>query len=147
MRHGEFQEQWWGDDRALVFLAVERARVLCECLHDPIPTPRLREASLSLGMAGYHLSDRMEPEFRHELIDAVESHVGDGPADRGERAEEALILATDAAEGVRDLLADEPDDAQALAGLDHLHAAVASLVREVGPRRAAALMLTVGESG
>jgi hypothetical protein len=98
-------------------------------------------AAQALGMAGYHVSDPLEGEFRLQLVDAVRTHMLDGPADAHERAEEALILTTDAVEGARELLGERHDDPQLAAGLVELHRAVAALVRDLGPGRAAELML------
>ena len=144
---GPRQEAWWGDDRALIFLAVEGARVLCDQTHQHLAAPQLGEAAVALGMAGYHLSDSIEPEFRGQLIEAVATHAQEPADDPALRAEEALILATDAIEGARELALDEPLDDEVSAGIEQLQRAVAALVRHLGPSRAAALMLAASEHG
>ena len=134
-------EPWLGDDTALLFLAVEGARQLCAGAPGAVSSKHVGVAEQALGMAGYHLSDPLDGELHHELVEAVGIHMRDGPVDAQQRAEEALILATDAVEGARELLGDRHDDAELAAGLAELHRAVAALVRDVGPGRAAELML------
>jgi hypothetical protein len=131
-----------GDETALLFLAVEGARQLCAGVTRDSSSARahIRVAAQALGMAGYHVSDPLTGEFRHQLTEAVRNHAL-RPADARERAEEALILTTDAVVGARELLGDRHDDPELAAGLAELHRAVAALVRDVGPRRAAELML------
>lgn len=155
-------EPWLKDEPALVFLAAEGARQLCEeapeAPHAPkappavvTPPPQASEsppsrhlhvAAQALGMAAYHLSDPFDAQFRQRLIDAVRTHAQQMPVETHRRAEEALILATDAVEGARALLAESDDHLPELSGgLTELHRAVAALVREIGPGRAAELML------
>ena len=130
-----------GDEVALLFLAVEGARQLCAG-SPPAPASRhVAVAAQALGMAAYHVSDPLAEEFRNQLIGAVRSHNLHAPADTHERAEEALILTTDAVVSARELLGSRYDDPELAAGLAELHRAVAALVREVGARRAAELML------
>jgi hypothetical protein len=130
-----------GDETALLFLAVEGARQLCAGPPRAFSSTHIGVAEKALGMAGYHVSDPLDGELRHELVDAVRLHMLDGPADGLERAEEALILTTDAVGGARELLGDRHDDPELAAGLAELHRAVAALVRDIGPGRAAELML------
>jgi hypothetical protein len=130
-----------GDDTALLFLAVEGARQLCAGAPRASSSGDIGVAEQALGMAGYHVSDPLTGEFRHRLTEAVRIHTLHGPANAHERAEEALILTTDAVVGARELLGDGHDDHELAAGLAELHRAVAALVRDVGPRRAAELML------
>jgi hypothetical protein len=129
-----------GDETALLFLAVEGARQLCAGVPRASSSRHIGVAAQALGMAGYHVSDPLTGEFRHQLTEAVRNHAL-RPADARERAEEALILTTDAVVGARELLGDRHDDPELAAGLAELHRAVAALVRDVGPRRAAELML------
>jgi hypothetical protein len=132
-----------GDETALLFLAVEGARQLCAGVTRDSSSARahIRVAAQALGMAGYHVSDPLDGEFRHQLIEAVRTHTLHGPANAHERTEEALILTTDAVDGARELLGDRHDDPELAAGLAELHRAVAALVRDLGPGRAAELML------
>jgi hypothetical protein len=130
-----------GDETALLFLAIEGARLLCAGVGWESSSGHIGVAAEALGMAGYHVSDPLTGEFRHQLTEAVRIHATHGPADAHERAEEALILTTDAVVSARELLGDRHDDPELAAGLAELHRAVAALVRDVGPRRAAELML------
>jgi hypothetical protein len=130
-----------GDETALLFLAVEGARQLCAGVPRASSSRHIGVAAQALGMAGYHVSDPLTGEFRQQLTEAVRNHTLHCPADARERAEEALILTTDAVGGARELLGDRHDDPELAAGLAELHRAVAALVRDVGPRRAAELML------
>jgi hypothetical protein len=130
-----------GDETALLFLAVEGARQLCAGVPWTSSSGHIGVAAQALGMAGYHVSDPLTGEFRHRLTEAVRTHTLHGPDDAHERAEEALILTTDAVVSARELLGDRHDDPELAAGLAELHRAVAALVRDVGPRRAAELML------
>ena len=129
------------DETALLFLAVEGARQLCAGVPRDPSSAHIRVAAQALGMAGYHVSDPLDGDFRHQLIEAVRTHTLHGPANAHERTEEALILTTDAVEGARELLGDRHDDPELAAGLAELHRAVAALVRDLGPGRAAELML------
>ena len=129
-----------GDDTALLFLAIEGARQLCAGVPRTSASAHVTVAAQALGMAGYHVSDPLDGEFRRQLIETVRIHTLKGPIDANERAEEALILTTDAVGGARELLGDCHDDPELAAGIAELHRAVAALVRYVGPGRAAELM-------
>jgi hypothetical protein len=131
----------FGDETALLFLAVEGARQLCADPPRGFSSAHMGVAEQALGMAGYHVSDPLDGELRHELVEAVRIHTLYGPADALQRAEAALILTTDAVESARELLGDRRDDPELAAGLAELHRAVAALVRDLGPGRAAELML------
>jgi hypothetical protein len=130
-----------GDETAVLFLAVEGARQLCAGVPREFSSAHMSVAEQALGMAGYHVSDPLDGELRHELVEAVRIHLLHGPVDPLQRAEEALILTTDAVEGARELLGDRHDDPELAAGLAELHRAVAALVRDLGPGRAEELML------
>src|SRR5258708_23983668 len=126
-----------GDETALLFLAVEGARQLCAGVPWTSSSGHIGVAAQALGMAGYHLSAPLTGEFRQRLTEAVRIHTLHGPIDAHERAEEALILTTDAVVGARELLGNRHDDPELHAGLPELHRAVAALGRDVAPRRAA----------
>jgi hypothetical protein len=139
--HVATSEPCLGDEAALLFLAVEGARQLCAGGPGAPSSAHIDVAAQALGMAGYHVSDPLANEFRQQLTEAVRNHTLHGPADAYERAEEALILTTDAVVSARELQGDRHDDPELAAGLAELHRAVAALVREVGAPRAAELML------
>ena len=126
-------------DDTLAYVVLERARLCCERETDSWRAEALRRAHCHLGMAGYLVSEHLEPEERRQLLGAARD-AREMPLEPAEDPdEEALLLARHAAEIVARCMR-RPGLAERMHEV-HVEVldALQILVRMIGPRRARAL--------
>jgi hypothetical protein len=127
-------------DEALAYVLLEEARLVCERLrlesgsHEELDL--LLEAHGDVGMAGYTVSERMEPPLRHALLGLIRERRIAETLTADQCREHSLLLCLHATE-VLDRATAEPRVGPDLSSARvRTHDAVVGLSRLVGPRRA-----------
>ena len=127
-------------DEALAYVLLEEARLVCERLryevgsHDELDL--VLEAHGDLGLAGYMVSDRMEPPLRHALLGLVHERRVAETLTTDQCHEHVLLLCLHAADVLERATAAPRVGPDLRSARVRTHDAVIGLSRLVGPRRA-----------
>jgi hypothetical protein len=142
---------WWDDDRALAYVVLEQARAVCEEVRqrpDRIEEVyALREIHRHLGLAGYFVSEELEPQLRHALWEIVAAHGAVRITAARDREQLLLLLAAHARQILWRCVGDPPRDDHLQSAYRHNSQALAQLMRFVGMTRSSAVVSRASADG
>ena len=135
-------------DEALSYVLLEEARLVCERLrheagsHEELDL--LLEVHGDVGMAGFTVSERMEPPLRHALLGLVRERGIAEALSAGQCREHVLLLCLHAADVLERATTSPRMGPDLRSARVRTHDAVVGLSRLVGPRRARELRREIG---
>jgi hypothetical protein len=130
-------------DEALAYVLLEEARLVCDRLrheagsHEELDV--ILEAHGDVGLAGYTVSDRMDPPLRHALLGLVRERRIAETLTPDQCREHVLLLCLHAADVLERATTTPRTGPDLRSARVRTHDAVVGLSRLVGPRRAGEL--------